>query len=108
MIIVRIFLTFPRDSTYYIIKSSFKQNYLNKTYEMSEADNSDPDLLFLPTNGGTALILGTHKYHVLKKYKNGASIWRCSNYKKEKCLGTVTIKVCYLHVKPTPVQINKK
>lgn len=40
---------------------------------MSEVDQveSESDLQYLPTNGGTALLLGKHKYHILKKYKNG-------------------------------------
>lgn len=55
--------------------------------------SDDSDLNFLQINGGTALLNDKYKYHVLKKYKSGAAIWRCSNYRKFNCLVTITVKV---------------
>lgn len=50
---------------------------------------------FIKRKGGTVFLYNGHQYYKLKCYKEGSEIWRCSNYKKEKCTGTVKIKVTY-------------
>lgn len=53
---------------------------------------------FIKRKGGTVLLFAGHQYYKLRPYKDGSEIWRCSNYKKEKCTGTIKIKVTHFHI----------
>ncbi|CAK1591836.1 unnamed protein product [Parnassius mnemosyne] len=41
---------------------------------------------------GRVLMLNGYQYYKLKVYKDASVIWRCAQYKKNKCTGSVTIR----------------
>lgn len=55
---------------------------------------------------GKVMLYKGHQYYLHKRYLNGSSIWRCYNYKNNKCRGTETISevtnshiiICYISV----------
>lgn len=61
----------------------------NQPSTSSENSNS---LKYINRNGGTDLLRAGHQYTKKKQYKNGWSLWRCVNWRKN-CSGSVNIKV---------------
>lgn len=56
----------------------------------------DPEICFLNRKGGTVLLYGAFQFYKVKTFKNGMVLWRCSQYKKNKCSGNVIMQVKYL------------
>jgi hypothetical protein len=59
----------------------------------------DSELFFIKRGRGRVLLLCGREYYKHTTYKSGNSIWRCSLYKRQHCIGTVTLnKVSYVFV----------
>lgn len=51
------------------------------------------DLVVIKTGRGVSLIHDGYQYYKKKVYTNGAKYWRCSERAKNKCTGSLTVKV---------------
>lgn len=51
------------------------------------------DLIFVERKCGRVLLFEGRQFYKHRDYKSGNSIWKCSKAKKEKCRGSITIKV---------------
>jgi hypothetical protein len=56
------------------------------------ADGSD-EIVFVKRKRGTVMLLEGRQYYRHRGYKNGDVIWKCTQAKKVKCRGSVTLKV---------------
>jgi hypothetical protein len=44
-------------------------------------------------NNGKIILRAGHQYLLKKKYKNGSEIWECSNRRRQKCTGSIVVRV---------------
>lgn len=52
----------------------------------------DRTIIFVENKGGKVAVHGDYQYHLLRHYKSGAAILRCSKYRKTNCRGSITVK----------------
>lgn len=50
--------------------------------------------IFLTRGRGSVLLYDGYQYHRKKVYANGQEYWKCAITKKNKCIGSLTIRVC--------------
>lgn len=51
------------------------------------------EVIFLMRGRGTVLVYEGYQYYKNRSYINGAQLWKCSLNKKNKCTGSITMKV---------------
>lgn len=61
---------------------------------MSSLEDDD-NITFVDNKGGKIALYGDYQYHLVRTYKSGASILRCSKYRKTNCRGSITLKVSF-------------
>lgn len=44
-------------------------------------------------NDGKCIIRAGHQYYFKRKYKNASEIWECKNRRRQKCNGSIVVKV---------------
>lgn len=58
----------------------------------------DKKIILLKRGGGEVALFDGHQYHYRKTYKNRSSYWFCSYRKRNKCYGSITVKVTNFEV----------
>lgn len=75
--------------------------------------NSSNEIEIIKRGRGKVLFHDGFQYYLVRKYKNSQSVWRCKNFRSNKCSGTVTVSevrsilnsyICTLYV---PIFISK-
>lgn len=59
----------------------------------ADAINAENDLIYIKRRCGNVLLYQGYQYTLKRKNKKGSAVWRCSEVKKIKCNGRMTIKV---------------
>lgn len=75
-------------------------NYIFYSSTMSQEPQAGPSrstescLQYIKRKGGIVLLRAGYQFLKKKEYKTGSVIWECHLRRRNKCTGTITIKVC--------------
>lgn len=69
--------------------------------QCSSSTSEDEDIIYINRGKGVVLLNNGYQYHKKVQFKNQSWLWRCCEYQRLKCSGSITLQVGIIFLSTT-------